>query len=791
MIEAHPMIRISKENRLAEDWLMEAFAETAAAADAELVLEDGLTLLTGPSDSGKAAALLGAARDREGRFFFHHAGLGGESADPDLFLWRLLSAIRTSCGFRDPVPMRSAVMREALPNWLARAAARQPFSIVLADGHELTGGGLEPALDWLPNWLPAGVSLAISVKPGPATEWFREHADRIVQHDGTEPESGWRESFRQVLDADATKRLADYLWVSRSGLSLREIQALLGPEAESALAALAPYVCSPNDRHILASTTVRELAAARSLADHGQRQRLHAELAGFFRKHDEPGSAGLAIWHLGQAGLVDELAERLCAEDWLARLAGEPGARFEAVRHWRRFGDEDSLLSHLNAGIQRGTLSASAILGSCALVESFTDKTAPREWYLAALAAATAAQDLAAQARAQERLGDHPDTDDGARLGLLKEAFQKFGQALGPTHASTLGAQHRLACHYEERDDLAAAIRTYSAALQDLEQAIAEDPARAVPWLANLAAVHKAGGQLKEADQASAMALKIAREHLGKMHPTTASCCDQLATIHYMGAQYATAEPLFREALEITQSAFGPEHAATAACQNNLASVLDARQQFEEAERLYRSALRTRLALHGEHHSDSASTLHNLATALESMGKADEAEQLFRRALDAWDKVSGQDSPAFATTLLSLADLLRDRGAWADAEPLYRSDIEIWRSLVGAQHPHTLAALSGLARLYVDGGKPELAEPLLMHVAETTAQVLGRTDSLYMEAIGLLAAVLRDSGRKPEARAVLEQALSAHDQSLGMLTAPVQKLRRLLDSLDTSSQQLH
>ena len=781
---------ILDDTQLPEDRLMAVFSCAASgSADAE-PLDEGITLLVGPAEAGKADRLLAQARAAGSGVFFHHAGLGGESHDPTVFLWRLLSAIRRHCGFRDPVPSDPEVMREALPNWLARAAAAGPYAIVLAEAHELSRGGLEPSLDWLPGWLPAGVRIGLSTRPGPSAELLREHADRVVDQAAIGDLAEIRGRLRALMDAPPAGEILQWLWIARDGLSAADLAELTGQAVEDALLELAPFVRSDGQRWILASALVREVAASRSLADHGERQRMHQRLAERLATSADESAAVLRLWHLAAASRQDLLVEGLSTFGWLADML-QAGRRFEALRYWTRLGGSKPLADRLKARLARDGVDGPGSLGAARLLETAAGEPAPLAWLQQALALAVTGGDEVLQALCHERIGVHPDTPQAQRPGYLQEALAIRERLHGAGHALTEGVRHHLAVRHEEDGDLAAAMAVYQEGIRAIGQHGGETEPALIAWLSNLAGVRKATGELKEADQLISRALKLAREQLGARHPTTAGCCDQLAGVHYMSAQYETAEALFREALEITEGAFGPEHGATAACLNNLGTVLDARQQYAEAERLYRRALQVRLALHGEHHSDTASSLHNLATALEAAGKTAEAEQLFRRALDAWDKVSGQDSPAFATTLLGLADLLRDRGAWADAEALYRSDIEIWRQLVGSEHPHTLAALAGLARLYVQGDKPELAEPLLLHVCETAAEVVGKTDALYMEAAGLLAALLRDAGRKNEARSLLETALAAHSAQLAMLSAPAQKLRRLLDSLDTRPHQTH
>jgi tetratricopeptide (TPR) repeat protein len=634
------------------------------------------------------------------------------------------------------------------------------------------------------------VKILVSVKPGPDAELWRERVDHSMDHAGVGGAADLRTMGRKILSDAPTQRIAELLWCSRNGLLVKDLQALSGQAVDSIIDELEPLVIRHDDRVILKSATARELAASGSLADHGARQKLQLTLAEYFARQGGTPSALLNLWHLAQAGHSELLLKSLLAEELLAACR-EPLMRLEVLTFWKRLGDTQFLVDELAKIFATHAAQADVLMGVIGLVETASGQAVPRDWLQAGLTAALASGNDDLQATLLERLGTHPESAEEEKLKLLLQALSLREQSPGAGTLTCESVRHNVAYRHEEMDDLNGAADNYRASVAAIERFEGENSKRLIPWLNNLTAVHKARGEMKEAAALTSRVLKLARTQLGALHPAVASACDQLGSIQYQAGNYDEAEPLFRDALDIASQTFGPEHSATAACMNNLAALLDARQQFKEAETLYRKALAIRHGLHGEHHSDTASTLHNLATVLEAAGKTDEAEQLFRRALDAWDKVSGQESPAFATTLLSLADLLRDRERWGDAEALYRSDIEIWRSLVGPEHPHTLSALSGLARLYADGGKPELAEPLLIHVIDTSERVVGKTDPLYMEAVGVLGALLRQVNRLDEARQLLHQALAAHDNTLAMISAPVQKMRRLLDSLGSQSQQLH
>lgn len=748
---------------------------------------DGLNLIIAPrSERPAAGLLLAAARHYGQRRFFHATTLGPECRDPELLLWRLLSDLRLQLELPDPIPADFAAMRETLPNWLARAAAMGGLAIAIQDAHELSRDGLTADFEWLPEWLPQGVSVLISAPPGPAAEQFRERSAAVFNapDDGTSDTSDWQlpESLWQ---SETAGRWLELLWISRAGLEIEDLKAL----TESNVAEIDPRssgLLFDGQRVALASAKARDTVARRRLGDHGRRQMLHLQLAEYFAGLNSIDSLEKACWHWAAAGRSDRVDETLTQATVLEGML-QPSHAFEALRHWRSARGSKRMQQMLGAACEIPNQSSNAILGAAHIFAVGAAKDAPAQWLARAVARADAEDNHPALIRALHRLAAHGDTSAVDARDMLGRALALVKQESEIDHALQASLHHGLACLLESEGRNGEARDEYASAIQCMEAATGTNSPRLIPWLNNLAAAHKAAGDLRAANEVLRRSLKLAREHFGSPHPTTAVCCDQLAGIAYMNGQYDNAEPLYREALEITEAAFGPQHAATAACLGNLGAVLDARQKFREAEQCHRRSLAILMAVHGQNHEDTAGCMHNLAVVLESLGNSAEAERLYRTALETWNEVAGEKSPAFATTLLNLAGVLRDRGAWGEAEALYRSDIELWRELLGADHPHTLGALTELARLYVSGGKPDMAEPLLAHLAERTAANGGKTGTAYLEVVALLAGVQLHFGQHAEARTLIRDAIAASDDTLNMLSAPIQKLRKLEAQIDEHS----
>lgn len=765
--------------------LIEGVAPDDAPDPTSFEVGDGLNLFIAPRGANAMAHMIAAADRRSSPRFFHAAGLSADCRDPEYFLWRLLTDLRRQFDFIDPVPLDPEARRDTLPNWLARASAMGGLTVIVQDAHELSRDGLTADLDWLPEWLPQGVTVMISAPPGPASEQFRDRSAAVFKVPENDSPGAKDRIPGHLLESDSAGSWLELLWISRAGLEISDLEALTHSPLDGFAPEL-PGLLYDGRRVALASAQARDAVARRRLGDHGRRQELHVRMAEYFGGRASADALELACWHWAAAGRRDRLEENLTHSILLEAMSA-PAHAFEALRHWRALGGSERMSESLNAACEVSDRSSGVLLGAAHILSVGTGKDAPAKWLQLAAERAETGGNSPALIRAYQLLAAHDETSCADAEALIRRALALAERGSDIDKAVPASLHHRRACLLETEGRETEARSAYESAVAGMESAAGGDSPRLIPWLNNLAAAHKNTGDLRAADRVARRALRLSREQLGARHPTTAVCSDQLAGIAYTGGQYESAEDLYRETQEVTEAAFGPNHPATAACLGNLGSVLDARQKFVEAEKCHRRSLGLLMTLHGEKDADTASCMHNLAVALESLGKSAEAERLYRRALETWNEVTGEKSPAFATTLLNLAGVLRERGAWGEAEALYRSDIELWREMQGPDHPHTLGALTELARLYVDGGKPEMAEPLLLHLAERTAANSGKTGTAYLEVAALLAAVQHRFGHNDEARALLHDALAASEGTLNMLSAPVQKLRKLLAQIDDKS----
>lgn len=730
-------------------------------------------LLTGVEGSGRAGALCRFAATRAAageNVVVHHAALMPADSETPSLLWHLLVQLRRIAAIPQWPPVAEADMRETLPNWLARACARGPVWLVLADLD--VAGDAKGHLPWLPDYWPPRLHVAASAGSGTCAEHLIASGWR-VHATGANPAGdaarGRDTSPAAVqLDSDTLATIAGLLAFARTPLDAITLAGLTGappPRVQAAIALLQPALLHVGpDAWAPAHPTSREALLTRYVPHEYQHPR-HLE---WLASRSDP---LLAAAYFRHAGRRDQTLEALLQRDAIAATAA-PEARMRWLAEWQalRAGPlVDALLPVLLIADQ-SLLLAAAELVDCA------GEAIPADWL--DRAATGAIPDLCARARLWQ-------SRTAAREGDWPAAARHAQAALDTAQDDEIraSARHELARAAEGSGDLARAEALYAQALAAQESRCGGDSERLLPALANLIGVLRAANKLNAARPVAERALHIAGR-FGPGHPVEAATCDQWGGIAYAGADFAAAESAYRDTLRIVETAFGPTHPATAAALHNLGTALDARRTFAEAEQCYRRALEIRESRYGRQSEETAATLHNLAAVMETIGKLDSAERLYRETTDTWEQLYGAEHPATLSSLTNLAGVLASRGAYADAEVCYRAAAEGWRRLVGGEHPHTLGALAELGRMYADAGKPELAAPLLEHVVEAGRRAFGDTDNHYVNSVCSLAALWRSEGRRDEARALVSGTLTGAERKLGLLAPAVQQLRRQLDALD-------
>ena len=160
-------------------------------------------VVTGESGGGKTSLLAAWARGwktnhPEDFMFQHYFGATPDSASPDGFLRRLLGELKKRFGINDSIPADSEELREALPVWLARSAAKSRILLVLDGLNQVQGTESDRRLQFLPRRFPLHVTVLASALPGPALDALLER--------------GWAEhDLPRASEAEGDAMVGEYL----------------------------------------------------------------------------------------------------------------------------------------------------------------------------------------------------------------------------------------------------------------------------------------------------------------------------------------------------------------------------------------------------------------------------------------------------------------------------------------------------------------------------------------------------------------------------------------------------
>ena len=301
--------------------------------------------------------------------------------------------------------------------------------------------------------------------------------------------------------------------------------------------------------------------------------------------------------------------------------------------------------------------------------------------------------------------------------------------------------------------------------------------------LLNLAAVHRAGDRLGEAEALAREALEILRR--GRADDAeVARAVNNLAGLLRVQGDPLTAEELYREALAMKIRLFGGEHPDVATGKNNLALALKAQGKYEEAEKLYRESLALRIRLHGEVSTEVATTQNNLAALLLEKADLDAAEPLLRENLALRRQVYGAEHAGVTSPLKNLAALLQLRGRYAEAESHYREALAIYRRHFGEEHTSVAGVLRHLAELQRLQGDAAEGEVTARRAVEILRRKLAPGHWRIAAAESVLGGCLLDLGRYVEAEPLLERSYAVIAEAQGEASRQAREAGERLERFD-------
>lgn len=756
--------------------------------------------ITGAAGSGRSTLIkrwLTSYRQRyPDTFVFVHTTDGrADNRDPAFLSWRLLDAVKSYCRLRDPVPHDADIRHEALPNWLARAAAPAGALIVIdgCDGFDPSAAAV--SADIVPRYQPPGLSLVIT----------------DAGHETT-GENDWHTLHLQPLQRAA---LADILNARAATL----------PASVQETIARAPSCANPLFLHTLLDV----LIARRERAVRLQHWLEHTHPQALFDRVLETLEAELEDAGVGPAAMIRALRLLWAARDTLD--AEELRARLDVPQD--RWPDLAAALAPLAMSGGAGQWDVSRASLRRAIAARYLRDGAQRQAAYLALA----------QWASERPRGDSADTDlpwylaRARQTGALRHHLSEPRVLTAPANGRRRFELHRLWQQAGTADEMAAACHATLPALDEAIAAPAEraraiihiagflreagvdadlgdfyarahaavesDPAsagtdRAAVLLAHgaylnargdlqgaepllraahtviagdaaheLAILHEARGDLALAEAVYRSTLADRERELGDGHPDLLPHLANLAAVLRAGHRFEDAEPLCRRALAIAEDRFGDEHPATPACIDRLAALRYAVHDYAEAEDLYRRGLTLSETIFGPRHPATAAALHNLGTVMDARDAFREAETLHRRALGIRETVLGAEHEDTATSLHNLATALDAMGRYNEAEPLYRRAIAVWESLVGENHPATATSVNNLADLLREQRQFAAAEGLYRRNIETWRGLVGEDHPNTLTTLIELASLYADTGRSEQAEPLLWHGVEVSEQVMG------------------------
>ena len=728
-------------------------------------------MVLGESGSGKSALIANWARKyREGHpddfMVFHYIGGTADSADYAKILRRIMEEIQAryepkekgrvgdkerplSIGTKeDEIPTDPKKVVEQFPLWLAKAAARGRFILVLDALNQLEDKDNAPDLGWLPHFFPGNVRVILST--------LTAEKERGFTAEGAEgaKEQAWRRQYEAL---------------KKRGWQTVHVELLTREERKRLIEGyLARFARK------LSTDAVDKIIAAQQTANPLYLKALLDEL----RVYGDHDTLGQRIDHYLQAGTIDALYEKILE-------------RYEGDYEHDRKGLVRDVMSHIWAS-RRGLSEAELreLLGK-------ENEPMPRAYwsplYLAAEESLVSRSGLLSffhdylrKAVEDKYLRDK----EQKRLAHLRLADYFDKRALDARKADELPWQLMQTEKWERLKDCITNIPMFVKLMTD-----ATKYELMGYWLAmgdrfdmvesyNIA-LYTALSRWEQTQgrvflrRFMVFLRMIIPSYFWRMLPTLTLPWDQtrssvdtvpldlIADFLYLNAKYTGAEPLFRMSLAIREKLLGKKHPATATSLTKQALLLCDKGDFADAEALFLRALAINEKVLGKEHPATATGLNNLALVLQRRGDCAGAEPLFRRALAIDEKVLGKEHPATVTTLNNLAAIFYYKKDYAGAEPIYHNVLAICKKVFGQDHPYVAATLFNLANLFCAKGRYKNAEPLYREALAIREKVLKTGHPDIAQSLNGLALLRQRRGDYADAEALFRRALAIREKALG------------------------
>jgi tetratricopeptide (TPR) repeat protein len=468
----------------------------------------------------------------------------------------------------------------------------------------------------------------------------------------------------------SVKAVVSAIWVSRAGLTEKEILALaqLTPAAWATIRlALDEALMESQGRIIFAHDYVRLAVRRRYLPTGEAVQAAHAALAKWFhpsadlnrRAEEEPYQ-----WQMAKRWqrLRQCLTERTLFEAALASRGAE-----ELIAYWVRLQSHQAVdvsKAYRHAWLRWTIQTRTRRDGALAMDLSswlqdagyFTPFTVTLNRY---------ALDIALERNGARSLSVALTTSNLAiallRMGRLQEARSFYAQSISLMDArgvvnpesQTCRTNYALCLLQCGQFEAAQQMLTQVAAAQS--KLLGADHPDTISTLMSIAIANSMQGDQKAALEGFKTGLAATQSRLGRFHPATAGALSNLGIVLKRSGNLSAAKASYERALAIYEQSLGPDHPDTLMVMNNQATLLRDKGDLSGAEVLYRKALAGCERTFGEGHPDTADTLSNLAVLLQMKGDREAAIICFRRALTTLQKMNGFSHPDTEWTAQRLA----------------------------------------------------------------------------------------------------------------------------------------
>ncbi|KAL8784774.1 MAG: hypothetical protein Q9195_008910, partial [Heterodermia aff. obscurata] len=375
----------------------------------------------------------------------------------------------------------------------------------------------------------------------------------------------------------------------------------------------------------------------------------------------------------------------------------------------------------------------------------------------------------------------------------MEEVVQLRKQDLGAQHPETLLSIDLLGQCELALENLTAAERHLTCALEQLEDNLAGNHFQIILSTANMAILRWKQKRYDEADTIARPNLTRGEEALGLDHPLVVQMRRSYAQILFEIGKYGEAEELCRKNVSICEKSLGDRSQITCAALGGLASFLAQERAIPDSlnlellssddvkdyGRIQRtSRLRESMELRerivhlnettvGDNAESTLVARDNLASLLKEQGKIEKALRIYEDLLARRQKIFGWDHSITLASAHQVAELLRIMSRFVDAKALYQ---RVWCSrnqILGHDVKATMASKNNLALCLRSLKDYHGALQLDMELLEDKIPIYGLGSGEVVLTKNNLAMDYYDLGEFDKAQALLQEVVKFRRKDLG------------------------